>query len=163
MDGATKQNHYLYNKNLRPLARALRKNMTKAEACLWKYVLRAGMIKGHTFNRQRPVKGYITDFLCKKLFLVIEVDGITHSEEETYLKDKDKQRALEKAGFKVVRFSDGEVLNSIDEVRSAVESSIEEREGELEVTSPISPSKRGKVLLEEKQNNSAHRVPKEPR
>jgi very-short-patch-repair endonuclease len=58
MDKATKRNHYLYNKNLRPLAGALRKNMTKAEACLWKYVLRApltgraGMMKGYSFNRQ---------------------------------------------------------------------------------------------------------------
>ena len=40
---ATKHNRYLYNKSLRPLAGALRKNMTKAEACLWKYVLRAGL------------------------------------------------------------------------------------------------------------------------
>jgi very-short-patch-repair endonuclease len=43
--------------------------------------------------------------------LVIEVDGITHREEETHLKDRDKERELEKAGFKVVRFTDEEVLN----------------------------------------------------
>ena len=97
---ATKHNRYLYNKSLRPLAGALRKNMTKAEACLWKYVLRAGMMKGYTFNRQRPVLDYITDFLCKKLRLVIEVDGITHQYEETYLKDKIKRKNLKKPGLR---------------------------------------------------------------
>ena len=35
------ENHY-YNKHLQPYANKLRKRMTKAEACLWKYVLRAG-------------------------------------------------------------------------------------------------------------------------
>ena len=83
--------------------------MTKAEACLWKYVLRAGlpaegtqagMMKGYTFNRQRPVLDYITDFLCKKLRLVIEVDGITHQYEETYLKDKIKRKNLKKPGLR---------------------------------------------------------------
>lgn len=55
MTQANNDNFYFYNKNLRPLAGALRKRMTKAEACLWKYILRAGTMRGHTFNRQRPV------------------------------------------------------------------------------------------------------------
>lgn len=149
MDKATKQNHYLYNKNLRPLARALRKNMTKAEACLWKYVLRAGMLKGYTFNRQRSVMNYITDFFCKKLRLVIEVDGITHDDEETQMNDMIKDRDLEKAGFTVVRFTDEEVLNNIEGVRRALEFCVEEREKKLRVSSPISPSTRGTILHEE--------------
>lgn len=149
---ATKQNRFLYNKSLSPLAGTLRKNMTKAEACLWKYVLRAGlpaegtqagMMKGYTFNRQRPVLAYITDFLCKRLRLVIEVDGATHRHEETYLKDKIKEKELEKAGFKVVRFLDEEVLRDIENVRRAIEYCVEEREKELGITSPLPPSQRG--------------------
>jgi very-short-patch-repair endonuclease len=112
--------------------------MTKAEACLWKYVLRAGMMKGYTFNRQRPVMEYITDFLCKKLRLVIEMDGITHHWEETRLKDKIKEGELEKAGFKVVRFTDEEVLKDIESVRIAIEHCVEEREKDVGLTSPIS-------------------------
>jgi very-short-patch-repair endonuclease len=54
-------NHH-YNKNLQPFANRLRKEMTKAEACLWKYVLRAGKMKGFQFRRQRPVLNYIADF-----------------------------------------------------------------------------------------------------
>ena len=71
-----------YNKNLQPYANRLRKEMTKAEACLWKYVLRAGTMKGFQFRRQRPVLNYIADFMCKELMLIIEVDGITHHFEE---------------------------------------------------------------------------------
>lgn len=70
------------------MARAMRKNMTKAEACLWKYALRAGQMNGYTFYRQRPVLNYIADFLCKELNLIIEVDGITHLDKETLEKDE---------------------------------------------------------------------------
>ena len=38
-------NNYAYNKKLQPFANKLRKEMTKAEACLWKYALRAGQMK----------------------------------------------------------------------------------------------------------------------
>jgi len=70
-------NNYAYNKKLQPFANKLRKEMTKTEACLWKYALRASQMKGYQFRRQRPVLRYIADFLCKELKLVIEVDGIT--------------------------------------------------------------------------------------
>ena len=60
--------------------------MTKAEACLWKYVLKARQLKGFQFRRQRPVLNYIADFMCKELMLIIEVDGITHHDEEAIKK-----------------------------------------------------------------------------
>lgn len=63
---AGKENNFGYNKNLKEYARENRKNMTKAEACLWKYVLRAGNILGFTFRRQRPVLNYIAGFMCKE-------------------------------------------------------------------------------------------------
>ena len=119
-------NHY-YNKNLQPYANRLRKEMTKAEACLWKYVLRAGKLKGFQFRRQRPVLNYIADFMCKELMLVIEVDGITHQWEETIRKDEFRQRALEAAGFTVLRFSDEEVLNNIQVVYNYLEDWIERK------------------------------------
>jgi very-short-patch-repair endonuclease len=69
--------------------------MTKAEACLWKYVLKAGGMKGLAFRRQRPVLHYIADFMCKELQLIIEVDGITHTYEEVAEKDNRKQSCPE--------------------------------------------------------------------
>ena len=47
---ANKDNLFSYNKNLQPLANELRKEMTKAEACLWKYVLRSGQMNSYKFN-----------------------------------------------------------------------------------------------------------------
>ncbi|NOT52612.1 MAG: DUF559 domain-containing protein [Chitinophagaceae bacterium] len=123
---ANSGNHY-YNKNLQPYANSLRKNMTKAEACLWKYVLKAGQMKGFQFRRQRPVLKYIADFMCKELMLIIEVDGITHHWEEASRKDEQKQRALEAAGFTVLRFSDEEVLSNINRVYDYLEDWIEKK------------------------------------
>src|SRR5436190_23957983 len=54
-------------KKLQPYANNLRKRMTKAEACLWKYVLRASKMKGYGFRRQRPIMNYIADFMSKDL------------------------------------------------------------------------------------------------
>ncbi len=110
----------LYNKNLQPYANRLRKEMTKAEACLWKYVLRAGLMKGYTFRRQRPILNYIADFVCLDLKLIIEVDGLTHNFEDVIERDKQKELALQHAGFTVMRFTDKEVLNGIESVRNAI-------------------------------------------
>lgn len=115
----TYSNHH-YNKALQPFANHLRKNMTKAEACLWKYALRAGEMRGYTFRRQRPVMQYIADFMCKELKLVIEVDGITHHYEDVVERDKKKQADLELAGYTVMRFTDGEVLRNISGVREQI-------------------------------------------
>jgi len=94
--------------------------MTKAEASLWKYVLRSRKT-GYSFTRQRPVLSFIVDFMCKELNLVIEVDGITHLEKEVIEKDEIKQQKLEEAGFHVLRFTDELVLNRIDVVAQEIE------------------------------------------
>ena len=101
--------------------------MTKAEACLWKYVLKAGQLKGYQFRRQRLILKYIADFMFMELMLIIEVDGITHHREDTILKDKKKQDDLEAAGFTVLRFKDEEVLNDLNAVHAFLEDWIEKK------------------------------------
>ena len=116
-------NHY--NKSSKGFARALRRNMTKAEACLWKYGLRASNL-GVPFRRQRPIDRYIVDFICLPLKLVIEVDGITHEFPEVQKKDVIRQRQLETLGFTVLRFSDDEVLSDINAVLGRIAEVIDE-------------------------------------
>ena len=123
---ANPSNNYGYNKHLQPNASKLRKEMTKAEACLWKYALRAGQMKGYTFRTQRPALRFIADFMCKELMLVIEVDGSSHLYDEVIEKDVVKQEALEKAGFTVMRFTDDEVLRHINQVRQRIADWIED-------------------------------------
>jgi very-short-patch-repair endonuclease len=116
-----------YNPSLKFYAGDLRRNMTKAEACLWKYVLKGKKVRGYLFNRQRPVLQYIGDFMCKELRLIIEVDGITHHWDETIRRDEKRQKDLENAGYFVMRFTDEEVLKNINNVRLKIEGWIEEK------------------------------------
>lgn len=100
---------------------------------------------GYTFNRQRPVMNYIADFMCKPLKLIIEVDGYTHSLENVIKKDIIRQNALEQAGFKVIRFSDKEVLTQIIQVRTAIFEVIQELERKIQESSPLPPQGGGYV------------------
>jgi len=118
---AGKNNLYHYNKNLRPLANANRKSMTKAEACLWKYVLGSRQMMDYQFRRQRPVLNYIADFMCKELMLIIEVDGLTHHWEERAENDTKRENDLKAAGFHIIRFHDEEVLKDIQNVVRTIE------------------------------------------
>jgi very-short-patch-repair endonuclease len=128
-----------YNKKLKPLAGNLRRNMTKSEACLWKYALKAKQLKGYKFRRQRPVQNYIADFMCKELMLIIEIDGITHDAETSVAKDKKREEDLNYAGFKVIRFTDEEVLRNM----SGVVTAIEEEVAIIEKSTPLIPRQRG--------------------
>src|ERR1039458_136937 len=123
---ADKTNYYAYNPLLQPFANSLRKDMTKSEACLWKYVLSAGKMKGYTFRRQRPVLNYIADFMCHPLKLIIEADGFTHQSGEQFLKDEKRDSDLRDAGFTILRFSDNEILKDINNVIRGIETKIEE-------------------------------------
>lgn len=120
MEKASPANLYHYNNNLKDRAQQLRNNMTKAEACLWKYVLKAADLKGYTFKRQRPTLNYILDFVCLELKLIIEVDGITHTYENVVENDIKRQDILESVGFRVLRFEDEEILHHINRVRERI-------------------------------------------
>ena len=119
--------YHHYNKNLKPFANALRKEMTKAECCLWKYVLKAGKLRGYKFRRQRPVLNYIADFMCFELMLIIEVDGITHQWEGAFERDEKRQRDLEAIGFTVLRFDDEAILKHINQVIGYLEDWADEK------------------------------------
>lgn len=99
--------------------------MTKAEACLWKYVLRAKLLNGYPFRRQRSIDQYIVDFVCLPLKLVIEVDGITHTYGEVANNDAIREQRLEELGFVVIRYTDEEVLTDISSVRESILGAIE--------------------------------------
>lgn len=121
------QKKYLpYNKNLRNLSRKLRKESTLAEIILWKELRAAAL--GYTFNRQKPILDYIVDFYCKPLHLIIEVDGISHWNEEQIEKDKIRQQGLEKLGLHFLRFDDDDILKDLENVVRVIEGKIEELE-----------------------------------
>ena len=120
MDEANKDNLWHYNTKLKRFANSNRKDMTKAEACLWKYVLGGKQMMGYQFRRQRPILNFIVDFMCKELMLIIEVDGLTHHWEDVAKKDITRDKLLIDIGFTVLRFNDDEILKDIVNVNRAI-------------------------------------------
>jgi very-short-patch-repair endonuclease len=76
-----------YNPVLKTLARKLRKTMTDGELLLWNE-LKNDKLLGFDFDRQRFIDEYIVDFYCRDLMLVIEIDGMSHNNEEAFVKDE---------------------------------------------------------------------------
>jgi len=115
------KSNYYYNKNLKEFSSRLRKQSTKAEITLWNEILSGKKKQGYTFLRQRPVYKYIADFMCKKLMLIIEVDGYTHEWNEQWNLDKKRQKELEELGFTFLRFTDEDVLSDNQNVERVIE------------------------------------------
>ena len=100
-------------KQLRHLARNLRRNQTDAELRLWR-TLRSRQIQGEKFRRQYPLDKYILDFVCLEEKLVVEVDGSQHQDQAH--EDGLRTRFLESKGLSVLRFNNLEVLANIEGV-----------------------------------------------
>lgn len=100
-----------YNTSNKDYARYNRKNPTPAELKLWKEVLNKDQL-GYRFLRQKLLSGFIADFYCSKLLLVIEVDGEIHNKQKEY--DEERSKVLNDLGIFVMRFSNEQVLNDID-------------------------------------------------
>lgn len=101
-------------KILKEFARINRLNPTLAEQVLWEHI-RAGQI-GYRVLRQYVVGDYIVDFLLPEVNLIIEVDGAYHSERQQQEDDDIRERELVKMNYNIIRFSNDEVLYSIEAV-----------------------------------------------
>ncbi len=98
-------------KRLTPVAQRLRREMTDAERRLWSH-LRARQM-GVQFTRQYPIGNTIADFACRRLKLVVEVDGGQHADNAA---DDERTRVIESYGYRVIRFWNNDVLQNTDGV-----------------------------------------------
>jgi len=110
--------------------REYRKNLTEAEAALWKE-LRAKKILGYKFRRQHPMGGYILDFYCAEVRLAIEVDGSMHQDQEQIEYDRHRSSNQAEMDIEVLRFWNDEVLNKTGSVIEKIIRKIEQQEKEL--------------------------------
>jgi 5-methyltetrahydrofolate--homocysteine methyltransferase len=94
-------------------------NPTQSEEVIWNF-LKSKKLEGFKFRRQHIIGNYITDFVCLRRMLVIEIDGLIHQLPEN--KDSDEARTLflNWKGFKVIRFQNHEVINSTEEVLNTI-------------------------------------------
>jgi very-short-patch-repair endonuclease len=98
---------------IRQRAKELRWPMTPAEAALWER-LKKKQLHGLKFRRQHPVHHFILDFYCHAHQLVVEADGGIHRQQQVY--DAARTEWLTQRGFKVIRFTNEEILNDIETV-----------------------------------------------
>jgi leucyl-tRNA synthetase len=106
------------------LAKQNRKEYTEAEGIMWE-ALRAGKLDVK-FRRQHPIDTYIADFICLQQKLIIEVDGGYHETEEQKLYDQQRTKTFEEIGFKVIRFSNDEVINKTSFVLNEIKQILRE-------------------------------------
>lgn len=99
---------------LKEYAQKNRNNETLAEGLLWDY-LKAGKM-GVVFKRQHIIGPYIADFCCLTERLVIEVDGGYHQLPDQQENDVQREEWLHEQGFTVLRFSNEEIYNNIENV-----------------------------------------------
>ena len=97
-------------------AKELRREMTPAEKILWEE-LRANKLGVH-FRRQQVIAGFIVDFYCHKVGLVVEVDGDFHDLRKE--EDERRERVLSEMGLRVVRFGNDEVMRTLSAVAGRI-------------------------------------------
>lgn len=104
--------HLPYNRALVERAKELRKNPTPAEKKLWPY------LRTLEFRvlRQRPILNFIVDFYIPALRPVIEIDGDSHFTEQGQAHDAERTVQLETLGLRVLRFTNAEVMESLEGV-----------------------------------------------
>ncbi len=112
-----------HNKQLVPLARALRKNMTKEERRLWYDFLRDYPVR---FSRQKVLGRYITDFYSAEAKLIIELDGSQHYEDENIRKDARRTEFLEAYGLRIIRVANNEITENFDGVCDYIDAVVRE-------------------------------------
>ena len=95
-----------------------RANPTEAEAVLWTEL--KGKKLNIKFRKQHLIDNFIVDFVCLAKKLIIEVDGDYHNTPEQTEKDDARTAALEKLGYKLIRFSNEEVIDHTEQVRKTI-------------------------------------------
>ena len=102
-------------KELKTIRRELRRNLTPAEATLWKY-LKSRQLCGMLWRRQFSVGKYVLDFYCHEKRLCIELDGQMHFTVGGDRSDLERTEYLNSKGIRVIRFENCDIWHNIDAV-----------------------------------------------
>jgi very-short-patch-repair endonuclease len=127
-------------RNRKPLfierAHEMRQQPNDAEAMVWN-ALRNRQLRGFKFRRQYAIGNYIADFYCAEAKLVLELDGQSHIGKEGY--DANRIAWLESQGLCVLRFTNQDVYESLEELLEVVWRKCVERTAETTRSSSPSP------------------------
>ena len=117
-----------HNKQLVPLAKHLRKNMTKEERHLWYDFLRNHPVR---FSRQKILGKYIADFYSAEANLVIEIDGSQHYEDSIIMQDAERTAFIEAYGLKVIRIPNNEISKNFRGVCEYIDTEVRQSLSQL--------------------------------
>ena len=109
----------------RTKAKDLRAKMTDAEQLLWSALRNRKL--GFKFRRQHPIGIFIVDFYCHELKLVIEVDGEVHNSGNQVDWDENRTFNLHLESIMVIRFTNAELFDNMEEVISKIQRICHER------------------------------------
>ena len=98
-------------------AKQLRTRMTPAEKILWQH-LRNNRLNGLHFRRQQIIDGFIVDFYCHAVKVIIEVDGDVHQQQREY--DGERDRYFQSNGLTILRVTNEAVCDRLDDVLSQI-------------------------------------------
>ena len=101
-----------YNKKLKCLAKANRKNGNLSEVLLWNELKQSKT--GVRFTKQKVIGDYIADFYCHEKNMVIEIDGSSHDNKYEY--DKERDEYMKSLGIHVLRITDKDVYQDMENV-----------------------------------------------
>ena len=110
---------------LKEYAKENRQHMTAAEKTLWSLLRRT--FYGFKFRRQHPINDFIADFICLEAKLIIEVDGAYHNEPQQQVNDRVRTDILSDMGYKVIRFTNEEVLQHPKDVINKIKEELNNR------------------------------------
>jgi ATP-dependent exoDNAse (exonuclease V) beta subunit/very-short-patch-repair endonuclease len=126
-------------------AKEMRKEPTHAEKVLW-MELKSKSLENYKFRQQHLIDDFIVDFVCLSKKLVVEVDGEYHFTNEQIQFDKNRTNTLNKLGYKVIRFTNEQVVKSISDVLNKIKEELILQETFLNSSSPVmAPSPSGRV------------------
>ena len=119
---------YKHNKQLVPLAKSLRKEMTREERHLWYDFLKGYPVR---FSRQKVLGKHIADFYSAEAKIVIELDGSQHYQEGNLETDQERTEFLEKYGLKVIRIANNEVNRDFQVVCELIDKEVRQSLSQL--------------------------------
>lgn len=107
---------------LKQFVKENRRHETQAESVLWSF-LRDNQLGVH-FRRQHIIGPFIADFACLPQRLIVELDGEYHQLPTQQLSDEERTKWLESKGFKVIRFTNEEVIGNLENTLSVIKEHI---------------------------------------
>ncbi len=111
-----------FNLKLKERARALRKAENLAEVIFWNHV-KNKQFCDLDFDRQKIIGNYIVDFYCRRLALVIEIDGDSHVGKEEY--DELRDAYLKGLDLHIIHYTDIDIKTNIQSVLTHLKATLQ--------------------------------------